>query len=155
MSIKEKQDFLKEQLPQLFSTLNAVAKGKWGVLNAQQMVEHLSDAVREANGKTPKKILTASDVLPRAKAFMMSDKPFKENTKNAEMSEVPAAVKQPSIQAALAELQNEIKDFFIVFEKEPAKIITNPFFGDLNFDEWTHLLYKHTTHHCRQFELIE
>ena len=82
---------------------------------------------------------------------MLSDKPFRENTANPLMPEVPAPVKNISCKAALDELEGEIKYFFSVFEKNNLKVTRNPFFGDLNFDENIHLLYKHALHHLRQF----
>lgn len=152
--MEDKIQFLKTDLINLLQNLKSEAKGKWGVMNGQQMVEHMSDSVRIANGKTPKKILTPAELVPKYKTFMLSEKPFKKNTKNIELSEVPPPAQQPSMQAAINELKNEIADFFAAFEKADSKIITNPFFGDLNFEEWVHLLHKHATHHCKQFGLI-
>lgn len=47
----EKLEFLKIEFPKLVSSLKADDKGSWGVMNAQQMVEHMSDSLRIANGK--------------------------------------------------------------------------------------------------------
>ena len=44
---------------------------------------------------------------------------------------------------AIAALKIELLDFINVFENKPLKTITNPFFGELNFEEWTFLLNKH------------
>ena len=82
---------------------------------------------------------------------MMSDRPFKENTPNPYLPDVPAAPLSDTIDKALAELQKNIDVFFITFEDNPEKRILNPFFGNLNFDEWVHLLHKHSLHHLRQF----
>ncbi|MCX6295609.1 MAG: hypothetical protein NTX97_06010 [Bacteroidetes bacterium] len=46
-----KLNFLKTEFPKLTVKLNSDAKGNWGVLNAQQMVEHMSDSVSYATGK--------------------------------------------------------------------------------------------------------
>jgi len=149
-----KLKFLKEEFISLIGKIDPQGKPKWGVMNAQQMIEHLSDSVRIANGKDIKKILTPAENLPRAKAFMMSDKPFKENTKNVELPEVPPPVRKSGMNLAIEELQGELKDFFSVFENEPGKSIANPFYGDLNYAEWVQLLHKHFTHHLRQFNII-
>jgi hydroxymethylglutaryl-CoA reductase len=58
------------------------------------------------------------------------------------------------MQDAVQELKNELYNFEKAFENNSSKTITNPFFGDLNFEEWTHLLHKHFEHHCRQFSLL-
>jgi hypothetical protein len=48
-------------------------------------------------------------------------------------------------------LEKDINHFVTVFEYEPDLRILNPFFGNLNMDEWIHLLHKHAMHHLRQF----
>lgn len=152
MTIQEKISFLENDFPKFLQTLDGNAKGKWGVLNAQQMVEHISDSLREANGKRDtKQLITPVDLLPRYYDFMMSDKPFKENTKNIQMPESPIPVRNESIDKAIEEMILEWNDFKIAFENEPEKKITNAIFGHLNYYEWLHLLHKHTKHHAKQF----
>jgi hypothetical protein len=82
---------------------------------------------------------------------MMSDKPFKENTKNPVMGEEPAPLKKHTKEAAIGKLQEEIIYFFEVFEKNPTMKTTNPIFGELDFEMNIQLLYKHALHHLRQF----
>ena len=55
------------------------------------------------------------------------------------------------MQGAIGALQLELIYFFEAFEKNPALITRNPFFGDLNFEQNVQLLYKHALHHLRQF----
>jgi hypothetical protein len=150
----EKIEFLTITFPKLVKQLDAHAKGEWGVMNAQQMVEHMSYSVRVANGKTPMQIITPLENLEKVKGFMMSDKPFRENTKNVMLPDTAIPELQPDMENAVRELENEIQLFIEVFENDPTKTIENPFFGVLNFDEWLHLLVKHATHHARQFRLI-
>lgn len=154
MNHSEKLYFISNTVPQLLLKLQADTKGNWGVLNAQQMVEHLSDSVRIANGKRIETLLTPIENLERVRSFMLSDKAFKENTKNIQMPDIPAPVLKASMQEAVEELSIELHDFTNTFSDQVSKTITNPFFGDLNFEEWTHLLHKHFEHHCRQFSLI-
>ena len=154
MGQSEKLNFISNTVPELLLQLNAHDKGKWGVLNAQQMVEHLSDSVRIANGKRIETLITPAENLERVRAFMLSDKAFKENTKNVQMPDIPVPTIQLSMHDAINELKTELQDFIKAFADSPSKSITNPFFGDLNFEEWTHLLNKHFEHHCRQFNLI-
>jgi oxepin-CoA hydrolase/3-oxo-5,6-dehydrosuberyl-CoA semialdehyde dehydrogenase len=82
---------------------------------------------------------------------MMSDKPFKENTPNAELGEEPVPVVQPGMPEALDELEAELTDFFHVFRSNPGLRVMNPFFGNLDYEEWVQLLHKHFTHPLRQF----
>jgi hypothetical protein len=86
---------------------------------------------------------------------MMSDKPFKENTPNQLLPDVPVPFKHVSMKDAIAELQKEIDHFFSVYENNSGLRNINPFFGNLNFEEQVQLLHKHATHHAKQFGLVE
>jgi hypothetical protein len=78
---------------------------------------------------------------------------MRENTPNVLMPEMPTPVKHATKQEAIDELQAEIDHFFAVHAQEAGKITANPFFGHLDFDKQVKLLYKHATHHLRQFGL--
>jgi len=67
------------------------------------------------------------------------------------MGEEPAPLRYKTVQGAIGALQQELIYFFEAYEKNPAMIIRNPFFGDLNFEQNVQLLYKHALHHLRQF----
>jgi hypothetical protein len=115
-------------------------------------VEHFSDSVRIASGKTRySEIVTPEAHLDKMRSFLVSDKPFRENTMNPLMPEVPAPVRNRSAEEAINELKSELADFFSSFEKAPIQVTRNPIFGDLNFEENVQLLYKHALHHLRQF----
>lgn len=150
----DKINFLEIEFPKLLHSLSPETKGDWGVLNAQQMVEHMSDSLRIANGRDKMPLHTAVEQVALFKNFAMSDKAFKPNTKNALMGENPSAIRNVSMNEAINELENEISLFINYFENNKGATLTNPFFGDLNFEEWIHLLHKHAIHHCKQFGLI-
>jgi hypothetical protein len=150
-----KVDFLKHRFISLLKQIPSDTPPQWGKMTLQQMIEHFADSVRIASGKTVHTdIVTPTENFQRVRDFMLSDKPFRENTANPLMPEVPAPVKNISCKAALEELEGEMKYFFTVFEKNNLKVTRNPFFGDLNFDENIHLLYKHASHHLRQFGVV-
>lgn len=152
--MEEKINFLKNQFIKYLKKVSANEKGAWGVLNGQQMVEHFSDSVRIASGNFGiTHILTPPDHLQKLYAFMMSEKPFKENTSNSLMSDVPIPVRHSSFEASLDELQHVLDYFFWVFENNVDFKTINPFFGNLNYKENVQLLYKHALHHLRQFGL--
>ena len=150
----DKLNFLKTEFPNLLKGLNPDAKGNWGVMNGQQMVEHMTDAFSWASDKHSLKLHTPIEQVGKYKEFAMSDKEFKPNTKNALMAETAYPLRNTSMQNAIAELEKEIECFITYFENNKGAIITNPFFGDLNFEEQTHLLHKHAIHHCKQFGLL-
>jgi hypothetical protein len=149
----EKENFLRTKLVTHLQRLDPATPPKWGKMSVHQMIEHYAgDAVRNANGRLKiDTILTPPENLERLREFMMSDKPFKENTKNPLMGEEPGPTRYKTVQAAIGALQQELIYFFEAYEKQPSLVIRNPFFGDLNFEQNVQLLYKHALHHLRQF----
>ena len=106
-----KLNFLITDFPSILKKLKGDEKPQWGVMNAQQMIEHMSDSVRIANGKDPQKLHVPVEQVPAMKSFMMSDKEFRPNTKNALMSEIPAPTRNNNIKRAIDELEKELADF--------------------------------------------
>lgn len=147
----EKARFLRNKFIPLLRTINPEQKPLWGKMNVQQMIEHMSYSMRQANGKDKYTVLTPEEHLPKMQSFLMSEKPFRENTPNQLLPDIPDAPKQPTIEAAIEELQEEIEDFFDVYGNDPALVLTNPFFGNLNYERQVQLLYKHALHHLKQF----
>lgn len=153
--INEKAAFLQDEYTKKLKALDETTPPKWGKMNVMQMIEHMSDYVRIASGKIHHDILTPGEHLPRMQAFIMSEKPFRENTPNALMPEEPPVVKHSTKDEAIQELQDELDHFFEVYSTEPTKKIANPFFGMLHYEMQVQLLHKHATHHLRQFGAID
>lgn len=150
-NIDGKANFIKNEFVNALAEIAPDTKGLWGKMNVQQMIEHMSFSFRQANGKNKYSLLTPEENVPKMQAFMMSDKPFKENTPNPIIGNDTIREKNATVQDALQELQTEINDFFAVFDAQPDAVITNPFFGNLNYEMWVQLLYKHSLHHLKQF----
>lgn len=118
----------------------------------QQMIEHFADAVRIASGRLLNlPLVTPADNLPKMQAFIRSDKPFRENTRNPLLPEEPAPVRNASLPAALDELQVELDFFFAAFTANERLTTHNPIFGKLDYALNVQLLHKHAQHHLRQF----
>jgi len=155
MTNAEKAEFLKYRFIPLIKQIPSDTKPQWGKMTLQQMVEHFSDSVRIASGKTSyTDFVFAPEQLQKNREFILSEKPFRENTPNPLMPEVPAPVINVSTEEAITELEKEINFFFNVFEKNNLQVTRSPFFGDLNFEQNVHLLHKHALHHLRQFGLV-
>ena len=152
----EKENFLRTKLIPYLQQMDPSKPPRWGKMSFQGMVEHFAlDAVRNANGRLKfDKIITATEHLPRMREFMLSDKPFRENTKNPLLDDEPRPLKYKTVQGAIGALQLELIYFFEAFENNPGLLIRNPFFGDLGFEENVHFLHKHALHHLRQFGLV-
>jgi hypothetical protein len=147
----EKENFLRTKFIPLLQRIRTDTPGRWGKMNAQQMIEHFTDVVMVASGKLPMPVVTPPDRLPKYREFMMSEKPFKENTKSPVLPEEPQPLKKHTKEAAVGKLQEELIYFFEVFEKDPGKKTNHPAFGELNFEENIQIMHKHALHHLRQF----
>ncbi|MES2133502.1 MAG: DinB family protein [Bacteroidota bacterium] len=148
-----KEQFFKEQYISLLEQLSDNEVGLWGVLSPQGMIEHMSDCMGAAYGRIKLPLSIPEEFVEKSRAFALSDKPFKENTKNALMSETPAPLRTKSMTEAIAELEQEIKAFFAFYDSHPGHKELNAFFGELNYEEQLHLLHKHAWHHLKQFNL--
>ena len=151
-----KLHFLTNEFVPLLKGLQADAKGKWGKMNAQQMLEHVSGFFKVSSQKIIFPVITPVEHLPKYKEFLLSDKEFRENTKAPVniVPEEPTPLRFASMEEALNKLQNSVKEFVVFFETRPGKKTPHPVFGELDFDEWVLLHYKHVTHHLRQFGLV-
>ena len=147
----EKEKFLRTKFISLLQQLELDTKPHWGKMNMQQMIEHFTDVMMVASGKIKLPVVTPEDKLPRFREFMMSEKPFKENTRSPVLGEEPAPLKKHTKEAAIGKLKEELIHFFENFEKNSGLITSNPVFGPLNFEENIQLLYKHALHHLKQF----
>jgi len=149
----EKENFLRTRLVRYMQQLDPATPPRWGKMSVQQMIEHYAgDAVRNASGRLRiEKIMTTPERLPAMREFMMSEKPFKENTKSPVLPEEPTPLKKHTKEGAIGKLQEELIHFFEAFEKNPGLITTHPVFGELNFEENIQIMHKHALHHLRQF----
>lgn len=147
----EKENFLRTRLVPCLQRISHDTAPLWGKMNLHQMIEHLADVMKVANGKLKMDIVTPAEKLPLYREFIMSDKPFKENTKSPVLPEQPLPLRTHTVQAATGKLQEEIIEFFEAFDKDPGLKTTHPVFGELDFNENVQVLYKHCLHHLKQF----
>lgn len=153
---EQKLAFLRDEYIPLLQRLEVNSAGSWGKMNAQQMVEHVSDFFKVSTEKIKLPLVTPEEQLPKFKAFLLSDKEFRENTRAPVdiVPEEPQPVRSASLQTAIAELQNEINDFTVYFQQHPGNQTQHPTFGSLHYEEWVLLHYKHVMHHSKQFGLM-
>jgi oxepin-CoA hydrolase/3-oxo-5,6-dehydrosuberyl-CoA semialdehyde dehydrogenase len=153
MTTQEQKEYLLNQLVNDFRSLSQPANANWGKMNFNQMLEHLIDACKNGSGDIAFDTFhSPEERLPAMQAFLMTDKLFKPETKNAMMSEEPAPVKNENTNTLLDELQSQLNRFYERFNQDENLVVRNPIFGDLNEELWTRLLYKHCIHHLNQFQ---
>ena len=99
-------------------------------------------------------IVTPEDMLPKTKVFLLSDKEFRENTKVPVLPEAPLPLAFARMEDARMDLKKQIELFVTKFSNKEILTSNHPVFGELNFEEWVLLHYKHATHHARQFRLM-
>lgn len=108
-----KENFLKNEYLPLIRSLNPNSNQKWGKMNVHQMIEHMAHAFRMGNGRDIyTSILTPDERILKAQAFVISDLPFKENTKNILLPEEPLPVEWEALEESISELEKEVNHFF-------------------------------------------
>lgn len=150
-----KKDFVKNDFIFLVKKLKGDEKGRWGKMNAQQMIEHVSAFFKVSTQKIHFPLITPVEHLPKYKEFLLSEKEFRENTKAPVLPEEPLPLHYSNLQEAKDQLKKSVDDFFEFFKDDPSKTTLHPVFGQLNFNEWVQLHHKHITHHLKQFGLLE
>ncbi len=151
---QDKLSFIKNDFVTKLKSLNPDTVGKWGKMNAQQMVEHVAGFFKVSTNQIQFPLVTPEEHLPKFKAFLLSDKEFRENTKAPVLPEEPLPVAHNSLQEAIEELEEQINLFVEKFSSGEIGLSQHPVFGDLNFEEWVLLHYKHVMHHAKQFGLM-
>ena len=120
------------------------------------MVEHLAIVFDVSTGKIKFDLVTPVEQLPRFKEFLLSDKAFRENTQApiSVFAAEPLPLQYASMKEALEKLTIAIENFEKYFKDDAGRKTMHPVFGELNYEEWVLLHYKHVTHHMRQFGLM-
>lgn len=150
---QQKLHFITSGYIPLIKALDENTPAKWGKMNVQQMVEHVSAFFKVSTGKLTFPLVSSEEHLVKLKEFLLSDKQFRENTiAPADIVPMePYPAHYASLPEAIEGLQRQVDDFVKYFENDPEKRTTHPVFGHLNYEEWVLLHYKHVTHHLRQF----
>lgn len=148
------EQFLANDYIPLLKKLSGSEKGNWGVLSPQGMVEHMTNSVGEAWGRIPQKLITPPDKLEASRTFMLGDKEFRPNTKNVLMGDQPDALRHSNMADAVNELERELQLMVEYHRSNPNATFMSAFFGELNYEQWLHLLRKHAVHHLKQFSLL-
>lgn len=150
-NLTAKAKFLKKDYLLALQKIAPGTQPLWGKMNVQQMIEHMAEYIAMAYGNPEMELITPADKVEKMQEWLKSEKPFKENTPNSLLPETPLPVEFATVQEALEDLQNELNNFFNAFDTTKKKYVMNPFFGELDYGMSIQLLYKHSTHHLRQF----
>ena len=151
-----KKRFVEEEALKILDNLQENSAAIWGKMNAQQMVEHMKGFFDVSTQKLKFDLVTPEEQLPAYKAFLLSDKAFRENTA-APLSVIgpdTLPVHYANLEVAKEKLRKSILEFKNQFSETKDLTTLHPVFGWLNYDEWILLHYKHLQHHLKQFSLL-
>ncbi len=152
----DKEAYVTAGLVDTLQNLEEDSVPKWGVMNAQEMVEHVNDFYNISLEKIVLPCLTPADLLPKYREFLYSDKPFKENTKapSSVLGNEPLPLRTSSLEDAKTILTLTVNKFKTYFDSREGYTSVHPVFGALTYEEWCLLHYKHIQHHFNQFGLL-
>jgi hypothetical protein len=129
-------------------SLTPTAQARWGKMNAEQMVAHLTDALKLATGELtakPKKMIFRYPPFRQFVAYLM---PIPKGAPT-----LPELRRRESDAGTLAqnraELARVLRD--IASRSAQKEWPEHPAFGNLGRRAWGVLGYRHADHHLRQF----
>ncbi|MEZ4687569.1 MAG: DUF1569 domain-containing protein [Bacteroidia bacterium] len=151
----KQQAFLYNELPALIDKVQENSQPRWGKMTAQHMLEHLSGVNYLALGKITAKLEIPEEQVPRAQAWLASDKMFRKNIRLDALPEEPSPLRFADIEEAKSKAKGTLQRFKSHFDQQPEFKAMHPAFGMLTRDQWEQFLYKHYRHHLAQFGIIE
>jgi hypothetical protein len=139
----------KEEILSRVDKLTPNAKARWGKMNVNQGLRHMSMAFDIATGSldpTPAKVPPMPKWL--LKFFLLNVKPPKEKAETfKEMNTVNNGINPPDFEEERNNLKKAIENFY----NSTSLIPKNKLVGKFSKDDWGKLNYNHTDHHLRQF----
>lgn len=148
---ESKKEFLETRFIPFVKKITPSTPSRWGKMNAQQMVEHVAGFFRISTNRLKFPFVTPLEQLPKFRAFLMSEKEFRENTKAPVLPDEPFPVHHATMDESMEDLERQVQYFFEYFSDDTEKKTWHPVFGELNFEEWVQLHHKHVKHHLKQF----
>ena len=131
--MQNKKYFLQNEYIPLLKTLEPKAKGQWGLMNAHQMVEHMTYSFQLGDGKVKvEQLISPEENIPKLQDWIMTNKAMKINIQNPLISSNPMDLKHSNYFDSISELEQEILEFFNVYSSNPNLSLLNPFFGSMN-----------------------
>ncbi|MGZ3837459.1 MAG: DUF1569 domain-containing protein [Flavisolibacter sp.] len=142
--------------------LNAVLEGlredsapRWGLMKAQNMIEHLAKTLQYSNGKKQIAQRATEQEASEARArFIYTEVEMSRGLKSPLLGEMPDPFEFSSLEEAKMQLNRELDDFEAYFENHPEASFIQPRLGKMNRKEWIIFHNKHFTHHFLQFGLL-
>ena len=149
------EDFFSIRIPQVIDTVKGDEVAQWGLMNVQQMLEHLLFPLNFAITVNPIILVTPEDKLERQREFLVSEFGMPKNFKTPFL---PKDKTVPLIKQDLQESKKLLKEtlvqFLNVINASDFTTKLHPVFGQLDKQGWLTFQYKHFSHHFMQFSLL-
>ena len=143
-----------ETMLSALSRLSNSNKPLWGKMNAQEMVEHLSDMLMMSRGTGNFTIDVDAETIARRQQLLLYDKEMAKNIAVPFTKEL-IELRNDELELAVDEFTDEWLNFIELYENNPDASVVHPYYGALDFNLWLKMHDKHFMHHFKQFGLIE
>lgn len=155
LSMPPERAFIEEDMPYLLERITEGTPALWGKMSAQQMIEHLESLfLLSANPDNGLSISVPAERLPKALAWLESEKQFRPNTIAPILPETPLPCQYDSIDRAKSNCLLAADKYAQAWRNQPEMTIIHPVFGRLTRRQWDRFHWKHLQHHFRQFGLL-
>jgi hypothetical protein len=145
----------RNELRSLLSKLTNETVAQWGVMQPQNMVEHLAEVLRYSNGKKQAQMRnTEEEALKAKEGLIYSDREISKGIKSPLLPENAAPFEFESLAVAIEHLEKELRVFDGFYRDNPTATCIQPRLGPMTGEEWIVFHNKHFTHHFKQFGLI-
>lgn len=126
----------------------------WGKMTAQNMIEHLVEAVEYTNGKRMAVLRFAPDFALKQKGDLVNSDFVIPKGVTGYLPDATKTKRFSDLENAIIELNKELNAFEYFFRTEGITA-THFEFGPMNYKEWVTWHGKHFTHHFKQFGLLK
>ncbi|MEM6800426.1 MAG: DUF1569 domain-containing protein [Bacteroidota bacterium] len=147
---------LNEKVEQVLSEIGQDSERKWGVMEAQHMVEHLASVFDFSTGKFGVPFSGDVDKAAKGKAFFFSERypfPRKKTLQNEDLPS-PPELKADNLEAAKDMMKQAFQEYLAHYEQHPEQENPHPHFNLFTPQEWTEFHVKHVEHHLMQFSVL-
>lgn len=133
--------------------LSANTQPAWGNMNAQRMVEHLSEMIDMSVGIGDYRLLIPEEKVESMQRFLESEKPMAHNI-TVDFAPADFTLHHEELELAIDEFIDKWLSFEEYYESHPEATNLHPYYGQLDEKKWRRLHSKHFTHHFEQFGIL-
>ncbi|TRW22948.1 DUF1569 domain-containing protein [Flavobacterium zepuense] len=128
--------------------LSPMTLSQWGVMTVSQMMQHCQEPIKMAFG--------IIHVKPHWKSYFFAGSYKKKLTSSKLFHRDQSAIKEFIIKREpnFEEAKAGLKDLVATFAKDghaAIKVSRHPLMGEMTYDEWDLLQWKHLDYHLKQF----